>query len=153
VLIHPRERTRAKELTNEKFKTAAKPKTIKEREAATLEQTLKSFQPKQVEARREPGGVPMGKQVQKPIERTANAGFNEGFVYSSSAWVERPPTAAPAEFLRAKSKNAALERVPRASSACARRKTIDGLRVQQAIADQGGMKGNQFNVPPNIRTN
>ena len=91
--------------------------------------------------------------MQKAIEKTANAGFNEDFVYSSSAWVERPPTATPAGFLRAKSKNIALERVPRASSACARTKTIDGLRVQQAIADQGGMKGNQFNVPPNIRTN
>jgi hypothetical protein len=85
VLIYPRERTRAKEVTNEKFKTAAKAKTIKEREAATLEQTLKSFQPKQVEAKREPGGVPMGKQVQEAMQRTANAGFNEGFVYSSSA--------------------------------------------------------------------
>jgi hypothetical protein len=153
VLTYPRERTRARELTNEKFKTAAKAKTIKEREAATLDQTLKSFQPKQVEAQREPGGVPMGKQVQEAMERTANAGFNEGFVYSSSAWVERPPSAAPAEFLRAKSKNVALERAPRASSACARRKTIDSLRVQQAIVAQGGMKGNQFNVPPNVRIN
>lgn len=118
-----------------------------------MEQTLKSLQPKQVEMQREPGSVPMRKQVQQALEKTANAGFNQEFVYSSSAWVERPPTAAPAEFLRANSKNVALERAPRASSACARRKTIDGLRVQQAIVDQGGMKGNQFNVPPNIRTN
>ena len=95
----------------------------------------------------------MGKQMQEAMERTAKAGFNESFVYSSSAWVERPPSAAPAEFLRTKSKNVALEKVPRASSACARRKTIDGLRVQQAIVAQGGMKGNQFNVQPNIRTN
>ena len=39
----------------------------------------------------------MGKQVQEAMQRTANAGFNEGFVYSSSAWVERPPSAAPAD--------------------------------------------------------
>lgn len=51
---------RGKEVTNEKFKTAVKPKTITEREAATLEQTLKSFQAKKVEPKREPGGVPMG---------------------------------------------------------------------------------------------
>ena len=39
---------------------AVKPKTIVERDALTFEKTMKSFQPKRVEPKREAKGVPMG---------------------------------------------------------------------------------------------